>query len=188
MLISLTAVGRTSRAVAASPTVEFVYHSLVPLGSEAFSLPPGKTVLTILASAENPQFAGWRSELYQQHRSLVDAAGRPVRYYPDHVDFRVTLSTRAHMIGDEPFPINTGMPLNDYLQKVSFRMKVFHGLRQRIVPAASVAMIGVPADIPSEERIYRVSFDLGEISMRDRIVLEVLSPTGERLCKFHLDL
>jgi hypothetical protein len=65
---------------------------------------------------------------------------------------------------------------------------VFHGLRQTIVEPAAVKMIGVPDDMPYDERIYRVAFDLGDVSLDDRIVLEVLTPSGERLCKFHLDL
>jgi len=31
-------------------------------------------------------------------------------------------------------------------------------------------------------------FDLGNVPIEDRVVLEVLAPSGERLCKFHLDL
>ena len=46
----------------------------------------------------------------------------------------------------------------------------------------------MPPDIPYDERVYQISFDIGRIPITDRVVLEVLSPSGERLCKFHLDL
>jgi ubiquitin-protein ligase len=52
----------------------------------------------------------------------------------------------------------------------------------------SVKIIGVPADTPYDERIYRVSFELPNIPVDDRIVLNVLSPNGECLSKFHLQL
>jgi hypothetical protein len=42
--------------------------------------------------------------------------------------------------------------------------------------------------VPYNERIYRIGFDLGKVPIDDRVVMEVISPTGERLCKFHLDL
>jgi hypothetical protein len=49
-------------------------------------------------------------------------------------------------------------------------------------------MIGVPADVPYDERVYRINFALDKLPITDRCVLEVLSPTGERLTKFHFDL
>jgi hypothetical protein len=51
-----------------------------------------------------------------------------------------------------------------------------------------VKLVGMPMDVPYDERIYRVSFDLGEVPLADRIVLEVLSPREERLTRFHLDM
>jgi hypothetical protein len=42
--------------------------------------------------------------------------------------------------------------------------------------------------MPYDERIYRIGFDMGKIPIQDRVVMEVLTPTGQRLCKFHLDL
>ena len=46
----------------------------------------------------------------------------------------------------------------------------------------------MPAEVSYDERIYRIRFNLGRIPIDDRIVLEVFSPTGERLSKFHVDL
>ena len=50
-----------------------------------------------------------------------------------------------------------------------------------------VTMIGVPGEEPSDERIYHVSFNLGEIRPDDRIVLLLLDGSGQRLSKFHLE-
>ena len=49
-------------------------------------------------------------------------------------------------------------------------------------------MIGVPADVAYDERVYRISFSGQKIPVSDRCILEVLSPTGERLTRFHFDL
>ena len=65
---------------------------------------------------------------------------------------------------------------------------MFDGLRQTIVKPESVEMIGVPGELSSDERIYRISADLSKFPLRDRVVLEVHDPNGGRICKFHLDL
>jgi hypothetical protein len=188
MLCCLAAAGLASGPAKPSPDVEYVYHSLIPLGSETFSVQPWGSVLTVLASAENPDFEGWRQQHFSGRRRLLNAGGQPVRYFPDRLEFRVTTSTRTTMADARPFPLRTTLGENDYLLNLRFRLKIFHGLRQKIVAPEGTELIGVPADIPSSERIYRVSFDLGQVSMDDRVVLEVLMPSGERLCKFHLDL
>jgi hypothetical protein len=168
--------------------VEYVYHSRIPLGSDVFSVQPWGSVLTVLASVNSPHFEGWRRQQFGERRRLVNASGQPVRHYPEHLEFRVSTGTRTMLSDTQPFPITTTLGANDYLLHLRFRLKIFHGLRQTMVMPESTVMIGVPADIPYGERIYRVSFDLDQVSIEDRVVLEVLAPSGERLCKFHLDL
>ena len=59
---------------------------------------------------------------------------------------------------------------------------------QRQVAPVSVQLIGVPQDVPYDERVYRVTFDVGDLLVTDRCVLMVLSPDGERLTRFHFNL
>jgi hypothetical protein len=61
-------------------------------------------------------------------------------------------------------------------------------LQMREIQPDSVEMIGVPADIAYDERIYRVRFNVDQLPVTDRCVLEVLLPDGERLTRFHFDL
>ena len=50
-------------------------------------------------------------------------------------------------------------------------------------------MIGVPADVPYDERVYRVNFDLPDNEpVTERFVLEVIRPRGERLARLHFSL
>jgi hypothetical protein len=51
-----------------------------------------------------------------------------------------------------------------------------------------VHLIGVPADQPFEERVYKVAFDTNEIPLDARLVLEVTGPDGARLSRFHLEV
>jgi len=169
-------------------TIRYIYHARIPLGSETFAVNPWKSVLTVLASAEDPRFEGWRREQRGEREMLLDGSGQPVRRFPNHLNFRVSVGTRTHLSDDEPFALNAKLPVNDYLLKLRFRVKIFHGLHQTVVEPVNVALIGVPADVAYDERIYHASFALPPVSIEDRIVLEVLTPGGERLCKFHLDL
>jgi len=169
-------------------TIEYVYRARIPLGSETFAVQPWKSILTVLASAENPQFEGWRRETRADKELLLNASGERVQFFPEHIDFRISVGTRTRVTESEPYPMRTTLPLNDYLLNLRFRVKIFHGLKQTVVEPEEVALIGVPPDVAYDERIYRASFDLPRVSINDRIVLEVLTPHGERLCKFHLDL
>ena len=105
----------------------FVYRALIPLGSESFQVQPWKRVLTVLASAGSSSFAGWRRQPAGKRSRLVDASGQPVRYYPRDIDFRVSVGTRTHLDDADPFPLHTEFPENDYLLKLRFQVKIFHG-------------------------------------------------------------
>ncbi len=189
LLCLLVAPGSASAPSKTTGTsVQYRYHARIPLGSENFSVQLWQSGLTVLASAENPEFEGWGVNVKGENRRVVDAFGQPVRFYPDEVTFRVTIGTRTRLSDTQPFPLRVSLAANDYLLNVRFRVKIFHGLHPTMVEPSAVELIGVPADIAYDERIYRVSFHLDDISITDRVVLEVLAPSGERLCKFHLDL
>jgi hypothetical protein len=168
------------------------YHSVIPLGQDELLLRPGNRALYFLASAESIAFEGWRAVIEEEHLSLQAADGSPVQQYPRFIDFRVTVSARPKAIAAlQPLPV--GYPgalddVNDFLLNLQYRVKIFHALRVKVVQPRLVKLIGVPTQVPYDECIYRVCFDLGEVPVGDRIVLEVLSPDGERLTKFHLDM
>jgi hypothetical protein len=42
----------------------------------------------------------------------------------------------------------------------------------------------MPADVPYDERVYRVNMNVGRLPISDRLVIDVLSPQGERLTHF----
>jgi len=164
------------------------YQARVPLGWESFKVSSSGICFYLLGTVESPKFEGWQKVTVNDRSHLFDAGGQPVRTYPQELQFRITASTHEKMLDNQPFTITSSIPMNDYLLHLRFRLKVFHGVESRIVRPASVEPIGMPADVSYEERIYRIRFNLGHIPIDDRIVLEVLAPTGERLSKFHVDL
>ena len=172
---------------------ELTYHSVVPLGQETILLEPGNHGLSFLASAESIYFQGWRQVYNTAGPSLLTAEGRPVERYPRFVDFRVTASARPGAIpGLKPLLVDCESQcmqnVNEYLLGLQFRIKIFRELDVTVLQPKAVKLIGIPSDVAYDERIYRVSFDLGEVPVADRIVLEVLSPAGDRLARFHLDM
>lgn len=173
------------------PDLEYDFHSVVPLGTDAVILKPGKHTVYLLAAAESVGFEGMRRiKAGENLYTLLEPNGDPVTAYPQFIDFRV-MATRRDLSSPEldPFPLEQPVPdLNQYLLGLQFELKVFHGLECRTLTPAIVQMVGMPGDVPYDERVYRVSFNLGRVPIGDKLVLEVLDPQGLRLTKFHLEL
>jgi hypothetical protein len=45
-------------------------------------------------------------------------------------------------------------------------------------------MIGMPADLPYDERVYRININAGNLHITDRVVVEIFSPEGKLLTHF----
>jgi hypothetical protein len=166
----------------------YEFHSIVPLGIETFKLEPESQTVNLLASAESPLFEGVRLLGHGRNRIVLAADGSQISRYPQHVTFRVTASARGKALEDRPIPVETTADLNDYLLSLRFRLKVFHGLEYREINPEIAEQVGVPADVPYSERIYRLVFPLDNVRVEERIVLEVFDSSGERLTRFHLEL
>ncbi|MGZ4814500.1 MAG: hypothetical protein ACXVZV_03770 [Terriglobales bacterium] len=184
-ILALCVVGST----AAQTSHVFSVNGRIPLGIESFRLQPSGHEFYLMASAENPSFDGlYRTVDRKGHVRLFGPENEPVTFYPNRVQFRLTASAKEKLIEDRPYDTRAKLPVGDLLRQLRFRIKVFHALDYRYIKPTFVEDIGLPDSVPYDERIYRIGFDLGKIPIDDRIVMEVFSPTGERLCKFHLDL
>jgi hypothetical protein len=187
LMVALLAVPAAGSGAAPA---EMVLHTLIPLGNVSFTLDGHRNPLHFWATAQSASFEGWRIVGDGRARALLSPNGEAVRYYPRALDFRVTASASGNpaLELEHPLPLQVSSPLDDYLRNLQFRLKIFRGLHARVVQPTAVKMIGMPADVPYDERIFRVSFELPMVPIQDRMVLEVLAPDGERICKFHLDL
>jgi hypothetical protein len=162
-------------------------HSRIPLGSDAILLQPSHRLVAILATAEAPEFEGWNLKEENKIPVLLDVAGKQVNALPKTISFRVTVSTRDKFATSGPMPFECSKSLNDFLLDIHFQMQIFRGMDMREVKPTKAEMIGIPADEPSEERIYRATFNLGDVHPDDRIVLVLTDGSGARLSKFHLE-
>lgn len=162
-------------------------HKRIPLGSEALVIQPGHRAVQILATAEAPQFEGWKLESRHDNAVLLDVSGKPVVELPHVINFRVTVSARDKVLDSNPLPVETTKDLNHFLLDVHFRLQIFRGMQMREVKPVSTKIIGIPADELADERIYRTSFDMGSVRPDDRIVLLITDGAGNRISKFHLE-
>src|SRR5215471_13505792 len=155
------------------------FHCVVPLGTEALQLEPNGQMLMLLASATSPDFEGMERQPSDQRVLLSDSAGHAVRKFPQTVDFRVTITSDAlEGLSSDPVPYLTGLSPEEIMLGLGFRVKVFHGLDSSYLGPERVEQIGPPADVPAGERIFIAHFSLDSIPAEDRLVLEVLDPSG----------
>ena len=165
-----------------------VLHATTPAGYDVLQVEPGGAVISFLGLIECPELEGAQQVMRGVDSRIVNADGRTLTHFPRRFSFRITVSLRKTVLAEPTDKVTISEPLADFLLKIKFRLKAYHGLEAREIPPESIQMIGVPADVPYDERVYRISFNVDKLPVTDRCVLEVLSPTGERLTKFHFDL
>ncbi len=190
-ILASAAAGTPPKApVAADPNVELEFHSLMPLGFEALQLMPARSPVVLLATAEASAWDGWRRIAGPAEHGIVTREGAPVAHFPAALDFRVTATARGLRpdVVDAPWPTAWRAQPNEFLRSLRFRLLVHHNLEVTAFEPVAVKNIGVPEDVPYDERIYRVSFALPEVAITDRLVLETSTTEGARVCKFHLEL
>lgn len=190
-LVIAAALGLSSVAGAqtpAQPAAVYEFQSVVPLGVETFKLQAASETINVLASAESHAFQGIRLIGQGPERVVLAPDGSLVHRYPEQITFRVTASARGKALDDRAEPVATTADLNRYLLSLHFRVKIFRGLAYREVEPMRTELVGVPADVTYDERIYRVLFKMGEVAADERILLEVYDHSGERLTRFHLEL
>lgn len=164
------------------------FHSTTPAGYDVLLLQPGGAILTFLGLIECQELEGVQQISQGGPARVVDADGQPMAYFPRNFSFRITASLRKTVLVAPTDVFEVAEEPADFLLKLKFRLKAYHGLQVREIPPESVQMIGVPADVPYDERVYRVSFSVADLPVTDRCVMEILSPDGERLTRFHFDL
>jgi hypothetical protein len=72
----------------------------------------------------------------------------------------------------------------ELLLGLGFRIQVYDGLHSREIAPESVEMIGMPAYVNYDERVYRVTVKAADLPITDRFKIEILSRQGEVLGHF----
>lgn len=167
---------------------QYPFSALTPEGYEVIALAPSGATLSLLALVECPAIDGAQQVAQGQNAKIVSAAGAILTRFPRHFSFRITATLRKTVVDEPTRSLTTADDPHRFLMELGFRLKAYDGLNMQPIKPESVEMIGMPADVAYDERIFRVNFDVGNRPVTERFVLEVLSPQGERIARFHFEL
>ena len=163
-------------------------RSTMPVGFAVVQLRPSGATLSIMGLVECQEMEGLHQVAQGVHARIITAQGEALREFPRHFSFRVTATLRKTLIDGPDRKVTTSEAPLELLLKLGFRLRLYDGLEMQEIEPSSVALIGVPADVNYDERVFRVSFDVGSIPVTDRMILQVLSPEGEELTHFPFGL
>jgi hypothetical protein len=118
------------------------------------------------------------------HKRLVSADGDTIRHFPQRFSFRITASLRKMLIDRPVQSVDVSDEPHDLLLNLKFRIRAYNGLEAHEIAAESVEMIGMPADVPYDERVYRINLNNVDLPITARLVVEILTPQGELITHF----
>jgi hypothetical protein len=171
---------------AAVPQVtQYRFLARMPLDSEIIQLVPAKQNLTMMLTWDCREMEDWQLLRGEKTSVVRDTQGKEVQYYPRELRFRFTISGRTkYKLQRKPLEYETNLEPEAFIKQLSFRLKRFQGLETTVYTATKAELIGVPAEIPFDERIYSIVFNVPKIPIDDRFALEVLDAEGNRVAKF----
>jgi hypothetical protein len=175
-------------AASSSSHASPAYRWATPAGYDVVVLKPAGAVVSLLGLIECAELEGAQQVDEGVKSRIIAADGHLITHFPRSFSYRITASLRKTLLTPVETEINTSYDPLDFLLKLKFSLKAYDGMKMRVIEPESVQMIGVPSDVPFDERVYRINFNLEQIPVTDRFVLEVLSPEGVRLTRFHFDL
>jgi hypothetical protein len=163
-------------------------RSNIPAGYDVMVLKPSKATLSLMGLIECPELEGAQHVAEGLHKRLVSADGYTIKVFPHRFSFRITASLKKVFLDGPVTSIDVRDDPHQLLLKLKFRIRAYHGLEVREIVPQSVEMIGMPADVPYDERIYRINVNTGNLPITDRLVVEIFSPQGELLTHFPFSL
>ncbi len=159
-------------------------RSNIPVGYDVMLLKPSKATLSLIGLIECPELEGAQHVSEGSHAKLISSDGSTVKEFPQHFSFRITASIKKVFLDGPVASIELPDDPQQLLLHLKFRVRAYHGLEVREVEPQSIEMIGMPAEVPYDERVYRINIKAGNLPITDRLVVEILSPEGKLLTHF----
>lgn len=163
-------------------------RSAIPAGYLVIRLQPSGAVISLLGLVECAEIKGARQVSKGLDSRIVLPNGKTLQRFPRHFSFRITASLRKTVLDSPSASVSYAKDPANLLLGLKFKLRDYDALESQELKPESVSMIGVPADIPYDERVFRVSFAVGDRPVTDRFMLEVYSPDGEQLGRFCFEL
>ncbi len=186
-IVALAAVV-ASVAFALPGTSDDAFRATTPAGYDVIQLQPSGALVAILGLFECPQLQGAQRLNHGLESRIVLSDGAKLDRFPRQFSVRVTASLRKALMEEPEFTVKTDKAPGDFLLGLRFRLQAYDGLDHHVILPRSVTMIGAPATLPYNERIYRLNFDVGDRPITSRFLLEVFSPKGEQIGRFSFRL
>jgi hypothetical protein len=164
----------------------YKFQRWTPLGTESLLLKPSGQHLFMLLSLDSQFLDGARKTMQGKTAVLQEADGARLERYPHEISFRFSIGTRTQLDTNDPQVAETNLDPAELRDHVQFQLMIFDGLKATVLAPKEVKMLGVPLDIPYNERIYKVTFGLPDVSVQRRMKLLILDPQGNRLTNFQL--
>jgi hypothetical protein len=161
-----------------------VMHSTMPAGYDVVVLKPSHTNVSLMGLIECPELEGVQSVSEGTHKKLVSADGDTLKHFPQRFSFRITASLRKILMDGPVAMVDADDEPHQLLLNLKFRIRAYNGLESHEIIPESVEMIGMPADVPYDERVYRIHFNNVDLPITARLVVEILTPQGELLTHF----
>jgi len=178
----------TGFALAASPgnapKPATALHSNIPVGYDVMFLKPSKATLSLIGLIECPELEGAQHLSEGLHAKLISIDGNTVKEFPQRFSFRITASLQKVFLDIPVRSVDLSDDPQELLLHLKFRVRAYHGLEVREITPQSIEMIGMPADVPYDERIYRININAENLPIIDRLVVEIFSPEDELLTHF----
>lgn len=171
----------------APPSVQR-FTELEHLDNDTVKLQPANEPLTFLATWVSPELTKYERVSTPKGAYIRDGSGKRLTKYPEKMSLRITIGNKT-LLGDrKALELDSNMSAEELARNVHFRLKIYDGLEYRVVEPESVKNIGVPKDVPYNERIYVVDFALKGVPIDRRLMIEVLDPLDQRVARFSLSL
>lgn len=175
--------------LAAQDRQEFVFRHLTPMGGDAVILMPARQKIQLMATLESKELEGVRQIRYGRDEFLRGPKGEPVPFYPRELRFRFSIGKRVVYLEKNPNPIETKDSPDEFQSNLRFQLKLFTGLKSEVLDPVEAKIIGVPKNIPYDERIYSVRFELPRpVPAHERLKLEVYDRNENLVAKFQVQL
>lgn len=159
-------------------------RSNIPVGYDVVLLKPSKATLSLIGLIECPELEGAQHVSEGSHAKLISSDGSTVKEFPQRFSFRITASLKKVFLDGPVASVELPDDPQELLLHLKFRVRTYHGLEVREVEPQSIEMIGMPSDVPYDERVYRININAGNLPITDRMVLEISSPEGKLLTHF----
>jgi len=164
----------------------YKFQRWTPLGTEAILLKPSGQYLFMFLSLESQFLDGATKTMQGKAAVLREANGARLETFPREISFRFSIGTRTQLDANDPQVAETKLDAADLRDHLRFQLMIFDGLKATVLEPKEVQMLGVPLDVPYNERIYKVTFGLPDVSVQRRMKLLILDPQGNRLTNFQL--